>query len=880
LNVPRGSSRTTVIDRPLSALLAAPPPELRLVPAPLPPPPLVAAFAALLYHRLTAAQDWKRAPLPLDPQGLLLRAFLDAAGDDEPRSRAALRLASAAEPEPDPPAGLSKGSPRRRRRPAAGSGPLEESSRHASHSSLATLTLGGDCSHSGPLDPTATNAANSAVTASVVAGDGEQGHRSEDLGEPGPFRRASVHLKLAADRSYIDVDRRLRERLYRFRHRYWGGNPEEGPPLLDSATLGVVALAGALGALSKSAARGGRVEGASASTAAALGLGPRRAVTSPQRRGQTHGQGHRRGHHWTGDHHHHHNSHHHRHHRHHQNPHRAHRGGPVAAMFGGRATAAPPLPAAPPWRLPPGAPVALSVATLNLRSVCDRWTERKSVLKSSLREARSHIMAFQEVLTGPFGQDSGLMGSEYRVRPCRAALAGVRDLGPAGRLYAAVVDLVLAVPPAAWLAAALPARLEAVRELLGPRAGGSPAAVLARDLAVVPFYGNSVALHAVATRSAAPGVDDVLVVGAFRAAQRVFVVVGRTEEEAGAEGMGGGAWASKAAARRGALPASWAHRPAATHPLWTGPDGDQLDGRRRREENDLFPRDADANARPSTEPQVASPSRPRPLAALDSLRSSARDLRTRAADWRRRRPWADPRQSPGDWILHAAEERTRTRRRSIERNRGDASPWRGRLRSNAAGDRLRSSASGGKGGPASYPSTSPPPDASLPPSAGVWIVNTHLDHASPATRADQARAIVAWMDDRHDEAAATVLVGDLNAAPDEECHRVLRAAGFVSAHASVHGGEPRSTWPSGLRAPLMDEGRPEPLDYAYVRPSPGHRARVLRADLFGDVPCPRDPTLFPSDHVGLRLELELVAEEREEEREEGGRRRSSSPSLG
>ena len=79
----------------------------------------------------------------------------------------------------------------------------------------------------------------------------------------------------------------------------------------------------------------------------------------------------------------------------------------------------------------------------------------------------------------------------------------------------------------------------------------------------------------------------------------------------------------------------------------------------------------------------------------------------------------------------------------------------------------------------------------------------------------------------------------------------------MSAHASIHGREPDSTWPSGLTAPLMDDGDPFCADFVYVRPSPGHRCRVLRAELVGQHPHPSDPTLFPSDHVGLRVDIEF-----------------------
>lgn len=74
---------------------------------------------------------------------------------------------------------------------------------------------------------------------------------------------------------------------------------------------------------------------------------------------------------------------------------------------------------------------------------------------------------------------------------------------------------------------------------------------------------------------------------------------------------------------------------------------------------------------------------------------------------------------------------------------------------------------------------------------------------------------------------------------------------------AVHGREPEVTWPSGLQAPLMDEGEPHCADYVYVWHAPGHTVSVLASDLHGDQPAPDDATLYPSDHVGIRVVLRL-----------------------
>jgi endonuclease/exonuclease/phosphatase family metal-dependent hydrolase len=97
-------------------------------------------------------------------------------------------------------------------------------------------------------------------------------------------------------------------------------------------------------------------------------------------------------------------------------------------------------------------------------------------------------------------------------------------------------------------------------------------------------------------------------------------------------------------------------------------------------------------------------------------------------------------------------------------------------------------------------------------------------------------------------------MGDFNADPGEPTHRRMRDAGFRSAYADANGQEPDVTWPSGLQAPAMDtDGEPECLDYIWVRGD----VRVMDARLVFDRPAVGDPTLYPSDHLGIATTLEF-----------------------
>lgn len=143
----------------------------------------------------------------------------------------------------------------------------------------------------------------------------------------------------------------------------------------------------------------------------------------------------------------------------------------------------------------------------------------------------------------------------------------------------------------------------------------------------------------------------------------------------------------------------------------------------------------------------------------------------------------------------------------------------------------------------------------LPNGATVLVVVTHLHHVvdAAAERADQAGVLVEWLE-HAPRTDATIAMGDFNADPREPAYARMLAAGFRSAYADANGAEPPVTWPSGLQAPAMDtDGDPDCLDYIWVRGA----IRVLDARLRFHRPHPDDPTLFPSDHLGIGANLEV-----------------------
>jgi endonuclease/exonuclease/phosphatase family metal-dependent hydrolase len=142
---------------------------------------------------------------------------------------------------------------------------------------------------------------------------------------------------------------------------------------------------------------------------------------------------------------------------------------------------------------------------------------------------------------------------------------------------------------------------------------------------------------------------------------------------------------------------------------------------------------------------------------------------------------------------------------------------------------------------------------SLPSGTTLDFVVTHLHHQvdDALIRAEQARAVIGWLGPT---SRPLLVVGDFNAEPTEPTYALMLEAGFRSASVEANGAEPAVTWPSGIQAPGMDvDGDPSCLDYIWVR---GPIA-VNSCRLAFDRPAVDDPTLFPSDHLGLSARVRI-----------------------
>jgi endonuclease/exonuclease/phosphatase family metal-dependent hydrolase len=132
----------------------------------------------------------------------------------------------------------------------------------------------------------------------------------------------------------------------------------------------------------------------------------------------------------------------------------------------------------------------------------------------------------------------------------------------------------------------------------------------------------------------------------------------------------------------------------------------------------------------------------------------------------------------------------------------------------------------------------------------LHFYNTHLHFPPSATdvRLRQAERLLAWLD-TWQGAAATVVVGDFNAYPEEQTVALMKSR-LASAHEAAHGREPEKTWPTPVNT--WDPSPQGCLDYVFVA-----GARVLEAGLAFATPHPDDETLYPSDHLGIMAKLDV-----------------------
>ncbi|CAG9322721.1 unnamed protein product [Blepharisma stoltei] len=138
----------------------------------------------------------------------------------------------------------------------------------------------------------------------------------------------------------------------------------------------------------------------------------------------------------------------------------------------------------------------------------------------------------------------------------------------------------------------------------------------------------------------------------------------------------------------------------------------------------------------------------------------------------------------------------------------------------------------------------------------VWVVNTHLDWQTDASRLKEVEELLEWMKPMMD--CPIIITGDFNATPDSSAYALLSEQ-FQSALYVANGEEPEKTFPSELldheeimktwHYELLGPKVPRVYDYIWFRNIKLKTARVVNNI--------REGTFCPSDHYPLVAEFEL-----------------------
>lgn len=138
----------------------------------------------------------------------------------------------------------------------------------------------------------------------------------------------------------------------------------------------------------------------------------------------------------------------------------------------------------------------------------------------------------------------------------------------------------------------------------------------------------------------------------------------------------------------------------------------------------------------------------------------------------------------------------------------------------------------------------------LPGGRALDFATTRLRTGSalPETRQEQVMRLMGWLN-ASGRVALQIIAGDFNEEPHGPAVQQMRQA-YRSAFALAHGREPLATYPTAL---VTGDSRARCLDYVFVSRGIG----VRRAQIFGRRAAAEDETLYPSDHVGLLVEVEI-----------------------
>ncbi len=142
------------------------------------------------------------------------------------------------------------------------------------------------------------------------------------------------------------------------------------------------------------------------------------------------------------------------------------------------------------------------------------------------------------------------------------------------------------------------------------------------------------------------------------------------------------------------------------------------------------------------------------------------------------------------------------------------------------------------------------------PWGDIDVFVTHLTDGEDEINQRQAEALRAFV--QATGSAPAVVGGDFNAREDED-HMLALSSVWIDAYRSVHAADPGFTCCIDDLTTDPSEPLEKRIDYVFVVPRTGAVIHVKSAEIVFDQPASIDTGwLWPSDHLGLMIEIEMT----------------------
>ena len=152
-------------------------------------------------------------------------------------------------------------------------------------------------------------------------------------------------------------------------------------------------------------------------------------------------------------------------------------------------------------------------------------------------------------------------------------------------------------------------------------------------------------------------------------------------------------------------------------------------------------------------------------------------------------------------------------------------------------------------------------------SDGLWLdcYVTHLTDSEQAAdsgrliREEQARELVAWIEQKSAAERSVLVAGDFNDVPDSKTVRCLTDAGFIDVYGAAGDAPGYTNDRNDISLDSPEASHNQRIDYLFLRPGLQHVCEITNARLFLDrAQRLRDGSwLWASDHIGLIATLRL-----------------------